>query len=37
MDFCGESVPGKANYKHKGSEMRTYLVCLRNSKGARAE
>ena len=33
MDFCGGSVPGRENYKCKGSETRAYLMCLRNIKG----
>lgn len=34
MDFREDSVVDRANYKGKGSEMRTYLICLGNSKGA---
>ena len=34
MDFCGDSVPGRTNYKCQVSEMRTYLMSMRNSKGA---
>lgn len=34
MDFHEDSVVDRANYKGKGSEMRTYLICLGNSKGA---